>query len=201
MIAGLLPTLRASLPLVYLGVPIFLGSSRHTHFNQLLDSIRYRLGGWKMKCLSFVGWLILVKHVLSSIPLHISLALPTPCKTSLQIERVMRNFLWSASLEKQRSNLVNWELVCLPKTQGGLGLRRVKEFNEACLLQLGWSKHHQTPSGLACFVKGTLGPHPFGILGTQRLAPASGRGSGHWLSISNEVALDSWEWALYPIMV
>ena len=92
-----------------------------------------------MKCLSFVGRLILVKHVLSSIPLHISLAIPVPRKTSFLIESLMRNFLWFASSEKQRSNLVNWDLVCLPKTEGGLGLRRVKEFNEACLFKLGWS--------------------------------------------------------------
>lgn len=136
MITGLLIP-RASLPSVYLRVPIFQGSSRHTHFNLLLDSIRSRLDGWKMKCLSSDGRLILVKHVLSFIPLHFSLVLPITCETNLQIERLMRNFLWSASSEKQRSNLVNWELVCLPKTEGGPGLHRVKEFNEDCLFKLG----------------------------------------------------------------
>ena len=35
--------------------------------------------------------------------------------------------------------MVNWEKVCVPKAEGGLGLRRVKEFNNACLLKLGWS--------------------------------------------------------------
>ena len=35
--------------------------------------------------------------------------------------------------------MVNWEVVCLPKSEGGLGLRKVKVFNEACMMKLGWS--------------------------------------------------------------
>ena len=132
MITGLLPIPRASLPLVYLGVPIFFGTSRHSHFNKLLDSIK----GWKAKCLSFAGRLIMVKHVLSSIPLHISLVIPIPSKSSLKIERLMRNFLWSSSSDKKRSNMVNWKVVCLPKSEGGLGLRKVKEFNEAFFVEI-----------------------------------------------------------------
>ena len=80
----------------------------------------------------------MVKHILSSIPLHISLAIHIPSKICLQIERLMGNLLWSANPERTRSNLVKWEIVCLPKSEGGLGLRRVKEFNEACMLKLGW---------------------------------------------------------------
>lgn len=35
--------------------------------------------------------------------------------------------------------MVRWKIVCLPKYEGGLGLRRLKEFNEAYLLKLAWS--------------------------------------------------------------
>ena len=35
--------------------------------------------------------------------------------------------------------MVNWDVVCLPKTEGGLGLHKVKVFDEACMLKLGWS--------------------------------------------------------------
>ena len=34
--------------------------------------------------------------------------------------------------------MVKWVQVCLSKVEGGLGLWRVKEFNEACLLKMGW---------------------------------------------------------------
>lgn len=139
MLAGLLSIPQVTPPLIYLGVPFFFGSPRHRFFNRILGSIKARLTGWKLRCLSFAGRLNLVKHVLSSIPLHISLAIPIPSKTCLSIERLKRNFLWSGSSETTRSNLVKWETTCLPKPEGGLGLRRIKEFNEASLLKLGWS--------------------------------------------------------------
>ena len=126
MITWLLHIPQALLPSTYLGVPIFLGTSGHSHFNLILDSIRARLASQKSKCLSFACRLILVKHLLSSIPLHISLVILIPSKTYLQIEHLMRNFLWSASPKKMSSNLVNWETLCLPKSEGGLGLCRVK---------------------------------------------------------------------------
>lgn len=80
MIAGLLSIPQATLPSVYLDVPLFFGSPRHNFLNKILDSIRSRLAGWKMKCLSFARRLIVVKHVLFSIPLHFSLAIPFQVK-------------------------------------------------------------------------------------------------------------------------
>ena len=139
MVSGLLEINKASLPSVYIGIPLFFGSARHLYFNKVLDSIRQRLASWKTKLLSFARRLILVRHVLSSIPLYISLVLPLPMKTCLLIKKLMRNFMWSANPEKIKANLVRWEVVCLPRSEGGLGLQRVKEFNDACLLKLAWS--------------------------------------------------------------
>lgn len=139
MVTGLLHIPQASLPSSYLGVPLFFGSSRHSHFNHWLNYMRSRLQGRKTKCLSFAGRLILVKHVLASIPLRISLVIPIPIKSCNLIERLMRNLLWLANLDKVRSNYVRWEFVCLPKVEGGLGLRRMKDLNAACMLRLGWS--------------------------------------------------------------
>lgn len=120
MIASLLPTPQATPPSVYLGVPLFFGNPRHTFVFQVLDSIRSRLSGWKMKCLSFAGRLTLLKDVLLCIPLHISLAIPIPSKTCLQIEQLIRNFLWLVNLDRTGCNLVQWKTVCLPKSEGAL---------------------------------------------------------------------------------
>ena len=93
MVSSPIPIPQSSLPSVYLRVPLFFGGSRHVFFIKMLDSIRSRLVGWKSKCLSFAGRLIMVKHVLPSTYLHISLVIPIPSKTCLQIERLLRNFL------------------------------------------------------------------------------------------------------------
>lgn len=85
----------------------------------------------------FLCWAF--KHVLSSISIHISLVIPIPSKTGLQMERLMRNFLWSANSKKRCSNFIRLETVCLPKFEGGLGLRSVKEVNDAYLMKVGWT--------------------------------------------------------------
>ena len=59
-------------------------------------------------------------------------------KVCHSIEKLFRNFLWSANSSQTKRNLINWKTICLPKNEGGLGLRRVKEMNEACMLKLGW---------------------------------------------------------------
>lgn len=38
---------------------------------------------------------------------------------------------------KKRS-LVNWNIVCLPVGVRGLGIRRISEMNDACMLKLDW---------------------------------------------------------------
>ncbi|XXG42272.1 hypothetical protein AAC387_Pa01g2591 [Persea americana] len=95
MVSGLLQINPATLPSVYVGVPLFFGSARHGYFNKIMDFFSLRVSGWKAKCFSFAGRLILVKHVLSSIPIHISLVLPLHSRTRLLLERLMRNFIWS----------------------------------------------------------------------------------------------------------
>ena len=51
----------------------------------------------------------------------------------------LRGFLWSqGSLQRGKSN-VAWEVVCLPKTEGGLGIRRLHEFNVALLSVHIWN--------------------------------------------------------------
>ena len=125
-------------PTSYLGVPLFLGSSRKTHFSKLLEALHARITGWKTKFLSFAGRLVLVRQVLSSMPIHLALSIPIPIKVCHSIEKLFRNFLWSANPNQTKRNLIKWKVVCLPKEEGGLGLRRVKEMNEPCILKLGW---------------------------------------------------------------
>ena len=66
-------------------------------FLPLLDSVRKRLCRWKGKWLSFAGRLVLIKHVLASILVHSFLALPAPRSILKELDKLMRNFLWSAS--------------------------------------------------------------------------------------------------------
>ena len=134
-------------PTTYLGAPLFFGSSKSFHFENLVDAFRSKLAGWKANVLSFAGRLILVKHVLAIIPLNIFLSTPCPKKVCLHIEWILRNFLWSTNYSKSKHNIVLWEIVCLPKSEGGLGIRCINDVNDSCMLKLGWIG--KTPSSLS----------------------------------------------------
>ena len=67
------------------------------------------------------GRVTLIKSVLSSIPIYF-LSCFHCLKTVLRrIERIQRDFLWNDSIEKKKYHLVEWENVCKPLSQGGLG--------------------------------------------------------------------------------
>lgn len=100
--------------------------------------ISNKLASWKSKSLSFAGRLVLVRHVLGSMPLHIAMVLPLPKSICYSIEKLMRNFLWSGNDNHQRMHYVSWKKIYPPKEEGGLGVKYISEVNEACFLKLGW---------------------------------------------------------------
>nr|XP_043611677.1 uncharacterized protein LOC122583323 [Erigeron canadensis] len=101
---------EGTLPVKYLGVPLV--SSR----------LRYR------DCR-----LQLINSVIASMHVYWSSAFILPSQVIHEIEQMMRNFLWSSGEYKRGQSKVAWEVVCLPKTEGGLGIRRIEAFNNALI--------------------------------------------------------------------
>lgn len=50
----------------------------------------------------------------------------------------MRHFLWSGNASSSKTNYVNWVQVTPPKDEGGLGIRKLLEVNDASFIKLGW---------------------------------------------------------------
>jgi len=60
----------SALPFVYLGLPIGGNVRRLCFWVPLIDRIKSRLSGWKSKHLSLGGRLVLLKSILSSLPVY-----------------------------------------------------------------------------------------------------------------------------------
>lgn len=48
-------------------------------------------------------------------------------------------FLWSGAELKYSGTKVKWEHICCPKVEGGLGFRRLKDWNKATMLRHLWA--------------------------------------------------------------
>lgn len=44
--------------------------------------------------------------------------------------------------EKKKQHLITWDRVCLPKREGGLGIRKTSDMNKALLAKVGWRVMH-----------------------------------------------------------
>ena len=56
-----------------------------------------------------------------------------PKTIAKRLEKVQRDFLWGGGNLERKVHLVNWEVVCVDKNKGGLGLRKLALLNKASL--------------------------------------------------------------------
>ncbi|GJX18962.1 putative reverse transcriptase domain, reverse transcriptase zinc-binding domain protein, partial [Tanacetum coccineum] len=112
-ILQILPFEEGRLPVKYLGVPL-------------------------NKSLSIAGRLQLVRSVIGSMHIYWASVFILPTRVLLDIEQIMRGFLWSHGSSGKVKAKVAWEVVCLPKDQGGLGIRRLEHFNSAFMVAHIW---------------------------------------------------------------
>jgi len=81
------------------------------------------------KHLSYAGRFELIRSVLQGmVQFWISIFL-IPALVISRIINLCRNFLWIKDLQRNKSALVAWKQVCLPKNKGGLVVLDIKARN------------------------------------------------------------------------
>ncbi|GKC76205.1 putative reverse transcriptase domain, reverse transcriptase zinc-binding domain protein, partial [Tanacetum coccineum] len=61
-----------------------------------------------------------------------------PSRILLDIEQLMHGFLWCQGNMRRGKAKVAWEAICLPKHEGGLGIRKLHTFNKALMTSHIW---------------------------------------------------------------
>ncbi|XP_042944790.1 uncharacterized protein LOC122278671 [Carya illinoinensis] len=121
------------------GSSAFLGRIKVSYFEDLLNRIRDRLEGWQNRLLSAGAHLLLLRHVVSSIPVHLLSVLHAPKKVVFSLNRIMSNFFWGTSNGKQKRKWVAWQKVCMSTKEGELGLRKFEEVQSSLFMKLAWN--------------------------------------------------------------
>ncbi|WJX74571.1 hypothetical protein P8452_58208 [Trifolium repens] len=109
------------IPFLYLGLPIGGDPRRLGFWEPVLARIRSRLSGWGNRFLSFGGRLVLLKSVLTSLPVYALSFFKAPPGIISTIESLLVHFFWGGCEDSRKTSWINWKTICLRKEYGGLG--------------------------------------------------------------------------------
>jgi hypothetical protein len=80
-----------------------------------------------------------LKSMAATIPSYAMNSFLLPNSISSSLDRAFKNFLWGFAKDKAKNLLLkSWNSICLPKEEGGLGFRRMHDFNLSLISKLGW---------------------------------------------------------------
>lgn len=142
-----------SLPIRYLGLPLMHRNLRIDDYRPLLDKLRSYFTLWTSRALSYAGRLQMLKSVIYGLLnfWFTAFILPKGCIT--QIQTLCSRFLWSGDVTKRCTTKVAWNVCCLPKEEGGLGLRNLSTWNRTLCLRLIWVLFCNSDSLWASWIK------------------------------------------------
>ncbi|XP_057784939.1 uncharacterized protein LOC131002461 [Salvia miltiorrhiza] len=129
---------RGSLPVTYLGAPLFVGRPKASHFMSIKDKIVNKFDNWQGRQLSMAGRLCLVKSVIQSSIIHSMMVFRWPKSLLLDLDKKCRNFIWTGRVDKNGTCTMNWSRCCALKEEGGLGIRAFATMNKSFLMKMAW---------------------------------------------------------------
>ncbi|CAI9102756.1 OLC1v1001076C1 [Oldenlandia corymbosa var. corymbosa] len=103
------------------------GRKKAAIFQFILDALEVKLSNWKNKFLSQGGRLVLIKHVMSAIPIHVFAAIEPPKSILNAIAHRCQWFLWEGVEGDGKKHWRSWNRLTYPVLENGVGLRNFQE--------------------------------------------------------------------------
>ncbi|XP_004301407.1 PREDICTED: putative ribonuclease H protein At1g65750-like [Fragaria vesca subsp. vesca] len=102
---------------------------------------------------------VLIKSMALAIPTYPMHCFKFPATMCKEIDAASAKFWWGQKKEKRKIYWKSWEFLGLPKSEGGLGFRKLAEFNIALLAKQVWRLHTEPNTLWAKMIKGIYYPH------------------------------------------
>jgi hypothetical protein len=97
-------------------------------FQDLIYKISTMLQGWKAKLLSQAGRLTLINSVLCLLPIY-NFLVKAHKNICHKLDSIINAFWWGHDPNKKKLHMTNWDKITLPKSKGGLGIKKFSTMN------------------------------------------------------------------------
>ena len=171
----------ASLSLKYLGLPLGASFKAKSIWDDILEKVDRRLASWKRLYLSKGGRVTLIRSTLSNLPTYFLSLYPIPASVADCLEKLQQDFLWGGLNDEFKYHLVNWNKVCSPISEGVLGIRKLRVFNQALLGKWLWRYTHEREAWWRIVMDAKYGSEWGGWHSVDTIGP---HGVGLWRFIS-----------------
>ncbi|KAJ8429587.1 hypothetical protein Cgig2_023793 [Carnegiea gigantea] len=126
---------NTSFPLKYLGVPITASRLTKVECTSLVEKIMAKA----TKNISFAERARLINSVIFGMYTYWASIFLLPTEVTDKIIGICRNHLWSGVGEYKKAPYISWHQTCLPKSQGGIGIKDLSTWNKATIAKLTWA--------------------------------------------------------------
>ena len=123
----------------YLRVPLVTRRPSTRDCMPLVDKIIARVQHGAAKFLFYAGRYQLIQLIIFSIENYWCRHFLLPKSVLKKINQICSAFFWKGKSKSSKGARVNWQFICNPKEEDGLGLKDDLSWNQACILQNIWA--------------------------------------------------------------
>ena len=104
----------------------------------LLKTFERRISHWYYRLLSPSGRLVLIRAVLTSLPVYWFSLAPVPKYILNRLRQLIFSFLWGSTGDKHQLHLVDWKSLSIPLEFGRWDIKNLDWFNTSLRLKSPW---------------------------------------------------------------